>query len=94
MNNPVIVDAVRTAVGKMGGSLKDEPVDHLGAKVIREVIARVGLDAHEINEVIMGQAKQSADSSNLARIALLRAGLPVEVPGYTVHRQCGLVFRP
>lgn len=89
MNNPVIVDAVRTAVGKMGGSLKDEPVDHLGAKVIREVIARVGLDAHEINEVIMGQAKQSADSSNLARIALLRAGLPVEVPGYTVHRQCG-----
>ena len=42
-----------------------------------------------VDEVIFGQAKQSADSSNLARLALLRAGLPVEVPGYTVHRQCG-----
>lgn len=87
--NPVIIDSVRTAIGRLGGTLKDELVDFLGAKVIDEVISRTGIEKGEVDEVIIGQAKQSADSSNLARLALLRAGLPVEVPGYTVHRQCG-----
>ncbi len=89
MNNPVIIDSVRTAIGKMGGTLQEEVVDFLGARVIKEVVERVGIDKKEVDEVVIGQAKQSADSSNLARLALLRAGLPVEVPGYTVHRQCG-----
>ncbi|RNF40206.1 thiolase family protein [Planococcus salinus] len=89
MNNPVIVESVRTAIGKMGGTLKDELVDFLGAKVIDEVLTRGNLDKSLVDEVIMGQAKQSSDSSNLARLALLRANLPVEVTGYTVHRQCG-----
>ena len=89
MNNPVIVESVRTAIGKMGGTLKDELVDFLGAKVIREVLTRGDFDQSFVDEVIMGQAKQSSDSSNLARLALLRANLPVEVTGYTVHRQCG-----
>ncbi|RAZ81139.1 thiolase family protein [Planococcus halotolerans] len=89
MNNPVIVESVRTAIGKMGGTLKDELVDFLGAKVINEVLARGDFDKSLVDEVIMGQAKQSSDSSNLARLALLRADLPVEVTGYTVHRQCG-----
>lgn len=89
MNNPVIVESVRTAIGKMGGTLKDELVDFLGAKVIDEVLTRSNLDKKLVDEVIMGQAKQSSDSSNLARLALLRANLPVEVTGYTVHRQCG-----
>lgn len=89
MRNVVIIDSVRTAVGRMGGSLKDVLVDFLAAKVIDEVIARTGLERAEVDEVIMGQAKQSTDSANLARLALLRAGLPKDVPGYTVHRQCG-----
>ena len=89
MNNPVIVESVRTAIGKMGGTLKDEVVDFLGAKVIEEVLTRRNINKSFVDEVIMGQAKQSSDSSNLARLALLRANLPVEVTGYTVHRQCG-----
>ena len=89
MNNPVIVESARTAIGKMGGTLKDELVDFLGAKVISEVLSRGNFDKSFVDEVIMGQAKQSSDSSNLGRLALLRAKLPVEVTGYTVHRQCG-----
>jgi acetyl-CoA C-acetyltransferase len=85
----VIVDSVRTAIGRLGGSLKDVYVDFLAAKVIDEIIVRTGIERSAVDEVIMGQGKQSADSPNLARLALLRAGLPVEVAGYTVHRQCG-----
>lgn len=89
MKNAVIVDSVRTAVGKLGGTIGNETVDRLGAHVIEELIRRTDLDGAIVDEVIMGQAKQSSDVSNMARVALLRAGLPVEVPGYTLHRQCG-----
>ncbi len=88
LRHSYIIEAVRTAVGRMGGSLKDIPVDHLAEKVIRELMERTNT-AIKIDEVILGQAKQSADTSNLARLAALRAELPVTVPGYTVHRQCG-----
>ena len=88
MRNAYIVESVRTAIGRMGGSLKDVPVDHLAEKVIRELLERTNKEI-EVDEVILGQAKQSADTSNLARLAALRAELPVTVPGYTVHRQCG-----
>ena len=88
MREAYIVGSVRTAIGRMGGAFKDIPVDHLAEKVIRELLERANQDI-EIDEVILGQAKQSADTSNLARIATLRAELPVTVPGYTVHRQCG-----
>ncbi|MGG0029127.1 thiolase family protein [Bacillus safensis subsp. osmophilus] len=89
MNEVVIVESVRTPIGKLGGSLSSELVDFLAAKVIKEVLQRAKLDPNTVSEVIMGQAKQSADSSNLARLSLLRAGLPVHIPGYTIHRQCG-----
>lgn len=89
MKNVLIVDSVRTAVGRIGGSLRDVDVDFLAAKVIEEVINRTGVLKEDIDEVIIGQAKQSTDAPNLARLALLRAGLPIEVTGYTVHRQCG-----
>lgn len=88
MRDSYIVETVRTAIGRMGGSLKDITVDHLAEKVIREVMTRTSKDI-EVDEVILGQAKQSADTSNLARLSALRAELPVTVPGYTVHRQCG-----
>lgn len=89
MKEVVIVDGVRTAIGRMGGTLKDVEVDYLAAKVIREILERTRLSDQMIDEVILGQAKQSSDSANLARLAALRAGMPVEIPGYTVHRQCG-----
>jgi acetyl-CoA C-acetyltransferase len=84
----VIVDSVRTAIGKMGGMLKDVEVDTLSEVVMREVLIRTGTFGHEIDQVILGQAKQSSDHPNLARLAALKTGLPVEVAGYTVHRQC------
>ncbi|MES1040799.1 thiolase family protein [Peribacillus simplex] len=89
MSNVVILDSVRTAIGKLGGALENVPADFLAAAVLDEVIKRADIPKESIDEVIMGQAKQSSDASNLARVASLRAGFPVEVPGYTVHRQCG-----
>ncbi|MGE7842585.1 thiolase family protein [Lysinibacillus sp. NPDC093712] len=89
MKEVVIVEGVRTAIGKLGGSLINETADVLGSTVIRELLNRTQLDPTLIDEVILGQAKQSADQSNVARLASLRAELPITVPGYTVHRQCG-----
>lgn len=89
MKNVVIIDSVRTAIGKIGGALENVPADYLGAAVLDEVVKRAEIPKEIVDEVIMGQAKQSADASNLARIAALRAGFPVETPGYTIHRQCG-----
>ncbi|MEK5330325.1 MULTISPECIES: thiolase family protein [unclassified Lysinibacillus] len=89
MKEVVIVEGVRTAIGKLGGSLINETADILGSTVIRELLNRTQLDPTLIDEVILGQAKQSADQSNVARLASLRAELPITVPGYTVHRQCG-----
>lgn len=89
MRNAVIIDGVRTAIGRMGGTLKDIEVDFLSEKVMRGALERSRLEGSEVDEVVWGHAKQSSDVPNLARLAALRAGLPVEVPGYTVHRQCG-----
>ncbi|MCK1983584.1 MULTISPECIES: thiolase family protein [Peribacillus] len=89
MPNVVIVDSVRTAIGKLGGALGNVPVDFLAATVLEEVVKRSDIPKEIVEEVIIGQAKQSSDASNLARVALLRAGFSVDVPGYTVHRQCG-----
>ena len=75
----VIIDSVRTAVGRMGGTLKDVEVDYLAAKVLDEILVRTGIEKSEVDEVIIGQAKQSTDAPNLARLALLRAGFPIEV---------------
>lgn len=88
MRESYIIGSVRTAIGKMGGALKDVTSDFLAEKVIREVLHRYGKEV-EVDEVILGQAKQSQDQSNVARLAALRADLPVTVTGYTVHRQCG-----
>ncbi len=89
MNEVVIVSAVRTAGGRIGGGLKDVQPEDLAKVVIEAAIQRAGVEPEAVDEVIIGQAKQSADAANLARVAALRAGLPVEVPAYTVMRQCG-----
>ncbi|MBN1632440.1 MAG: acetyl-CoA C-acetyltransferase [Thermoleophilia bacterium] len=89
MEEVVIVSAVRTAVGRLGGGIKDVEPEDLGELVIREALSRAQVEPGEVDEVILGQAKQSADAANLARVAALKAGLPVEIPAYTVMRQCG-----
>jgi acetyl-CoA C-acetyltransferase len=89
MRKVVIIDGVRTAIGRMGGTLKNVEVDYLSEKVIREALKRCQVNGENVDEVVWGHSKQSSDVPNLARLAALRAGLPIEVPGYTVHRQCG-----
>lgn len=89
MEQVVIVQAVRTAIGRIGGALKDLEADYLGALVMKECLQRAGIPGEDVGEVIIGQTKQSTDAPNLARVAALRAGIPIEVPAYTVHRQCG-----
>ena len=80
--------AVRTAIGKYGGSLKSVPAHQMGALVIREALTRAGVDGGTVDEVILGEVRQSTESSNIARCAALEAGLPETVPGYTVNRLC------
>jgi acetyl-CoA C-acetyltransferase len=89
LNEVVIVSAVRTAVGRIGGALKNVQAEDLAKVVIVAAVDRAGIEPQAVDEVIFGQTKQSADAANLARVAALKAGLPVEVPAYTVMRQCG-----
>ena len=86
----VIVSAVRTPMGRYGGQLREVRPDDLAAIVLREVVDRIGLDAAEVEDVILGCANQAGeDNRNVARMALLLAGYPIEVPGQTVNRLCG-----
>ena len=85
-----IVEAVRTPVGRYGGALASVRPDDLAAAAIRAVVERSGVDAGLIEDVILGCANQAGeDNRNVARMALLVAGLPVEVAGLTVNRLCG-----
>lgn len=86
----VIYAALRTPVGKHGGSLAGVRPDDLAAVPIKAVVERSGIPPHTIDDVILGCANQSGeDNRNVARMALLLAGLPVEVPGQTLNRLCG-----
>ena len=89
MQDIVIVSAVRTAVGKFGGSLAKIPAPELGAIVIKEALARAKVDPSQVSEVIMGQVLAAGSGQNPARQALLAAGLPKEVPGLTINAVCG-----
>ena len=85
-----IVEAVRTPVGRYGGALAGVRPDDLAATVLEAVVARSGIDPASIDDVILGCANQAGeDNRNIARMALLIAGLPVEVAGQTVNRLCG-----
>lgn len=88
MKEVVVVSAVRTPIGSIGGTLKDVQPEILAKTVIEGAIDQVGLDKALINEVIFGQTKQTTDAPNIARVAALMARVPEEVPAYTVHRQC------
>ena len=85
-----IVEALRTPFGRYGGALSGVRPDDLAATVLEAVIARSGINAADIDDVILGCANQAGeDNRNVARMALLVAGYPVEVPGQTVNRLCG-----
>jgi acetyl-CoA C-acetyltransferase len=89
MEDIVIVSAARTGVGKFSGSLARIPASELGSIVIREVLARAKVDPAQVGEVIMGQVLAAGAGQNPARQALLKAGLPKEVPGLTINAVCG-----
>ena len=84
----VIVDGCRTAVGSMGGALKPLHALDLAACVLKGTLDRTGLDPKEVDEVILGQCRQTSDEPNIARVAALQVGIPEETPAYTVMRQC------
>ena len=84
-----IIDAIRTPIGNFGGTLKNIRTDDLAAIPIKELIKRVDIDPSQIDDVIMGCSNQAGeDNRNVARMALLLAGIPFSVPGETVNRLC------
>ncbi len=90
MTEAWIIAALRTPIGRYGGALKDLRPDDLAAHVIRTLVERTGLNPAEIRDVFMGCTNQGGeDNRNVARMAALLAGLPVEVPAVTVNRLCG-----
>ncbi|MEK6851092.1 MAG: thiolase family protein, partial [Candidatus Thermoplasmatota archaeon] len=85
-----ILEAVRTPIGKRGGSLKDTRPDDLAATVLRELLKRTGVDAADVEDVILGCNTQMDEQGlNIARISALVAGFPDTVPGTSVNRMCG-----
>ena len=89
MTDVVIVDAIRTPIGALGGILASVRPDDMAALVIKEIIQRNKLDPALVEEVFFGCANQAGeDNRNIARMAALLAGLPVDVAGVTVNRLC------
>ena len=89
MEDVVIVAAGRTAIGKFGGTLAKIPATELGAQVIKQLLAKTGIDPASVSEVIMGQVLTAGAGQNPARQAVIKAGLPDMVPAYTINKVCG-----
>ncbi|MBC7293658.1 MAG: acetyl-CoA C-acyltransferase, partial [Thermoleophilia bacterium] len=85
----VILSACRTAVGRFMGTLAETPAAKLGAIVVAEALKRAGVEAGQVDEVIMGNVLQAGQGQNPARQAALGAGLPEEVPAWTLNKVCG-----
>jgi acetyl-CoA C-acetyltransferase len=88
MKKAVIVSAVRTPVGKFNGTLKDMPASDLGALVMKEAVKRAGISPDQIDEVIFGHVLTTAQGQNPARQAAMKAGIPKEVPAFTINKVC------
>jgi acetyl-CoA C-acetyltransferase len=88
MENVAIVSGVRTPIGSYGGTLKDLPVYKFTSVVLNEAARRAKIEPALVDDVIMGQSYQNGECANGARMALLEAGWPVEVPGVTLDRRC------
>lgn len=93
MTNVVIASAARTAVGSFGGSFATIPAHDLGAAVLKEVVARAGVDASEVSETILGQVLTAAQGQNPARQAHVNAGLPLESAAWSINQVCGSGLR-
>src|SRR5256714_1610473 len=90
MRDALIVSAVRTPVGRAGGALADVRADDLAAIALRGAVDRVSFDPSRLDDVILGCVNQTGeDNRNVARMAALLAGFPVDIPGQTVNRLCG-----
>lgn len=89
MDDVVIVSAGRTGVGKFGGALAKTAASDLGAHVIKNLLARSGIPADQISEVILGQVLTAGCGQNPARQALIRSGIPDMVPAFTINKVCG-----
>ena len=89
MRRAAIVSPLRTGVGGFGGSLRPLTADMLASAVLKAVIERSGIEPARIDEVVIAQSYASSEAPCIARYAALAAGLPIEVPGYTVDRRCG-----
>jgi acetyl-CoA C-acetyltransferase len=89
----VIASAVRTAVGSFNGTLANLPAHELGAVVIAEAIKRAGVQGAEVSEVILGQVLQAGQGQGPARQAVIKAGLPKEVSGWSLNMMCGSGLR-
>jgi len=89
MHDVVILSAVRTAIGKFGGTLKDVPAQELGGLVVGEAIKRAGIAPAQVHECIMGNVLQASLGQNPARQAAVRGGIPYEVGAMTVNKVCG-----
>ena len=85
----VIVSGCRTAIGGFGGSLSETPASDLGAHVIKEAVARAGIEPELVDQVILGCVGQVAEDGYIARHAAVKAGMPIGTPAYTVNRICG-----
>ncbi|MBI4166192.1 MAG: thiolase family protein [Acidobacteria bacterium] len=88
MKGVFILGAVRTAIGKYGGSLRDFSAPDLGVIVAQAALSRAGVETSEVEEIIFGHARQAANGPNPARQIAVRAGIPVEKPAYTVNQAC------
>ena len=89
MRRAAIVTPLRTGVGGFGGTLRPLTADLLASAVLKAVVERSGIDPARIDEVVIAQSYASSEAPCIARYAALAAGLPIEVPGYTVDRRCG-----
>lgn len=89
MKEAFIIDGMRTAIGRMGGSLSDFRPEELAAFALKGLIEKTGIDPAGIDDVLVGHACTNNAAVNIGRWALLKAGLPLSVPGQTVERQCG-----
>jgi acetyl-CoA C-acetyltransferase len=88
LNEPVIIAAVRTPVGRYMGALKDVQAYDLAALVLNEVLNRAKIKPEQVDDVILGQSYQNGEYVNIARMALLKAGWPDSIPGVTMDRRC------
>ena len=88
MREVAIVSPVRTAVGNFGGGMRDVSAAELGSIVIQEALSRAGLDAEKVDDVILGHGYPSGENPAIGRLVSLKAGLPIEVPGYQLDRRC------